>query len=121
MLQPALDADHMEPIEDEPTPDHLPVDSPVDDAGKSPTPKFVPWKEEPLLSRASSILQHQSIIKRKNVRSGKPRTIVPRMPVDEKPEEAEITPIVEGDRVVGIKVVCGCGMTHEIRFEYDGP
>ena len=119
MLQSALDADQMEPTEDEPTPDHLPAEIPVDDTGKSQTTKFVPWKEEALPTTASSMLQHQSIIKKEHVRPGKPTTIVPKMPVNVEQEEAKITPIVDGDRVVGIKVVCRCGATHEIRFEYD--
>lgn len=121
MLQPSLDADHKEPPEDESTPDHLPADIPADDTGKSQTPKFVPWKEEPLPREASSMLHHQTIIKKKHVRPGKPKTIAPEMPVNLELEEVEVTPIVEGDRVVGIKVVCHCGATHEIRFEYDEP
>ena len=121
MLQPALDADQTEPTKDESTSDHPPADIPVDDTDKSQTPKFVPWDTDLLPGNVSSMLQHQSIIKKAHVRSGKPRTIVPKMPVEVELKEAEITPIVDGDSVVGIKVICQCGATHEIRFEYDEP
>ena len=121
MPQPALDADHMESPEEEPAPDHLPADIPADDTGKSQTPKFVPLKEEPLPREASSMLQHQTIIKKEHVKPGKPKTIVPKTPVNLELEEVEVTPIIEGDRVVGIQVVCHCGATHDIRFEYDEP
>ncbi len=121
MLQPALDADHMESPEEDPTPDPLPADIPADDTGKSQTPTFVPWKEERLPKEASSILQHQTIIKKEQVIPGKPMTITPEIPVNLELEEVEVTPILEGDRIVGIQVVCHCGATHEIRFEYNEP
>ena len=130
MFQSSLDANHIEPPEVEPTPDHLPADIPADDTEKSQARPFIPWKEEPLPREARSMLQHQTIIKKKHVKQGKPKTITPEMPLSMKLpelpaslelEEVEVTPIVEGDRVVGIQVVCHCGATHEIRFEYDEP
>ncbi|MFB0517010.1 MAG: hypothetical protein ACETWG_10485, partial [Candidatus Neomarinimicrobiota bacterium] len=86
------------------------------------TPDFVPWREEQLPKQAVSGIGHRRVIKKDNVHRGTPVKITHEISLEPEPEpkarRIEVSPIMDGDTVVGLSIVCGCGATHEVRFEY---
>ncbi|MEE9464904.1 MAG: hypothetical protein V3W14_04940 [Candidatus Neomarinimicrobiota bacterium] len=79
---------------------------------------FVPWKEDPLTSGKVAI-NRQTVIKKPLIRPGTPINIVPKVPVLDETEQMKVAPLMESDAIVGLKVVCSCGRSHEVRFEFD--
>ncbi len=82
--------------------------------------KFTPWKEEPIPEEAISELGHRKIVKKNKLHQGSPRIIVPKFHLERnpKPETVEVTPIIENEVTVGLRLVCSCGTVHEVRFEF---
>lgn len=90
-------------------------------AAESTDPDFVPWDESNFKQVPSSKVAHRKIILSRLVSEDVRKVIVPQMPdnLDEDSEEADITPIMEGDQITGVRVECPCGRVHEVRFEFD--
>lgn len=90
------------------------------DSGERESGEFVPWATANLKQMPVSKFAHQSVVKRKYVKTGRPVKIKPRIPTFEEPtpSEAEITPILQDDQIVGVKVACDCGTVHEIMFDF---
>lgn len=82
--------------------------------------EFTPWREEPLPEASISQLGHRKIVKKGDVHLGSPTTIIPEYHIqpDPKPETVEVTPLIENEETVGLRLVCSCGTVHEVRFEY---
>ncbi len=80
---------------------------------------FVRWEEDVLPSTQGLTVAHQTIIKKSNVRPGTPQTIVPKVPALVGRRPMEVQPLLEEDTIVGMKVTCSCGNSHEVRFEFD--
>ncbi len=80
---------------------------------------FIPWKEEDLPSGRGLTVANKTIIKKSSVRQGAPQTIVPEVPSGVNQRPMEVQPLLEEDTIVGIKVTCSCGNSHEVRFEFD--
>ena len=79
---------------------------------------FIPWREEPMLKEAISGIGHRHIVKKGKVRQGRPVNITPEISLEPEAEDMEVTPIMDGETVVGFNIACGCGATHEVRFKY---
>ncbi len=81
---------------------------------------FTPWREEELPTEASSDLGHRKIVKKSNIRMGRPKKIEPEFHIEREPrrESVEITPLKDKDEVVGLRLKCSCGVIHEVRFEF---
>ena len=90
------------------------------DADDDKSTDFVPWDEANLKQMPVSKFAHQSVVKRKDVQVGQPVKIKPLLPKFDEPapSEAEITPILQDDQIVGVKVACDCGTVHEIMFDF---
>ena len=119
---------HSEPEADSSAPSSQELVSP-EEGESSPSedmlpsqPDFIPWQEEPLPKQAVSMVGHRRIIKSSKVRRGMPRKITPEVSLEPEPEpegkSIEVTPITDGETVVGLRIACGCGATHEVHFEY---
>ncbi|MEE9162186.1 MAG: hypothetical protein V3U35_04355 [Candidatus Neomarinimicrobiota bacterium] len=82
--------------------------------------EFAPWREEELPAEAASELGHRRIVKKGNVRLGRPKMIKPEFHIEPEPhrESVEITPLKDKDEVVGLRLTCSCGAVHEVRFEF---
>lgn len=80
---------------------------------------FVRWEEDVLPPAQNLAVANKVIIKKSNVRPGALQTIVPEVfsRVDQPP--MEVQPLLEDDTIVGMKVTCSCGNSHEVRFEFD--
>ena len=90
---------------------------------KHPSPlqvDFTRWQEGALPVRAISKIGHRHIIKSRKVSRSEPVKITHDITLepDPEPESVEITPLKEGDAIVGLLLTCGCGATHEVRFDY---
>lgn len=81
---------------------------------------FTPWQEEPI-PRTSSGLGHRRVVKKKDIMQAKPVNIIHEISLDpeEEIEGMEVFPIKQDNLLIGLKVECGCGRSHEIRFEYN--
>ena len=83
---------------------------------------FTHWQEGALPAHAISTLGHRHIIKSREVRRIEPVKITHDITLEPEPESesesVEIRPLKEGDAVVGLLLTCGCGVTHEVRFDY---
>ena len=82
-------------------------------------PDFIQWEEESLPSLSHLSIANKGIIKKRNVRQGTPQTIVPKVPSLNDQQPMKVTPLLEEDAIVGMKVTCTCGNSHEVRFEFD--
>ncbi|MCH8327118.1 MAG: hypothetical protein IID15_01170 [Candidatus Marinimicrobia bacterium] len=82
--------------------------------------EFVPWNEANLKQVPVPMFLHQSVVKSKHVQVAEPVKIKPLIPKysEPAPSEAEITPILKDDQIVGVKVACDCGTVHEIMFDF---
>ncbi len=80
---------------------------------------FVQWEEEALPSAQNLTVAHKTIIKKTSVRQGAPQTIVPEVPARVNQPPMEVQPLLEEDTIVGMKVTCSCGNSHEVRFEFN--
>ncbi len=80
---------------------------------------FVPWEEEDLPSAQGLTVANKTIIKKISVRQGTPLMIVPELPSRINQPPMEVQPLLEEDAIVGMKVTCSCGNSHEVRFEFD--
>lgn len=80
---------------------------------------FVPWEEEVLPSGQNLAVANKVIVKKSNVRQGVPKTIVPKVPTRADQVPMEVQPLLEDGTIVGMKVTCSCGNSHEVRFEFD--
>lgn len=83
--------------------------------------EFTPWHEEPLPQEAVSGLGHRRVVKKRDILQGKPVNIIHEISLEPDPslEGMEITPVKDNDLLVGLKIECGCGRVHEVRFEYN--
>jgi len=81
---------------------------------------FTRWREEPLPAQATSRIGHRRVVKSGNVRRGESVKITHEVSLEPEPEpeSAEVTPLMEGEIIVGLRITCGCGATHEVHFEY---
>ena len=115
-----LDADSPEHPSEELVPVKMDDSSTLEDRHPSGQTEFTPWQEESLPAHATSKLGHRRIIKSVNVLRGEPVKITPHITLEPEPEpeSMEITPLIEDDTIVGLRMTCGCGATHEVRFEY---
>lgn len=105
-----------------------PSDSPNDNKSSEMGPPkenksdetFVPWESSKFKRIPKSQLAHRTIVQSKYLSSGGRTLIVPQMPpgVEDDNSKADISPMMDGDQIVGLKVVCSCGIVHEIMFEY---
>ena len=82
-------------------------------------PDFIQWEEESLPSISNLASANKVIIKKRNVRQGAPQTIVPDVSALNDQQTMNVTPLLEEDTIVGMKVTCSCGNSHEVRFEFD--
>ncbi len=80
---------------------------------------FVPWEEEVLPSAQGLTTAGKTIIKKSSVRQGTPQTIVPEVPARVNQPPMDVQPLLEDDIIVGMKITCSCGNSHEVRFEFD--
>ncbi len=80
---------------------------------------FETWQEEPLPSKVGLAVAHQTIIKRKQVATGPRKIITPVIPDLHSAGHMETEPIMEDESIIGIRVQCKCGATHEILFDYN--
>ncbi|MCH7939897.1 MAG: hypothetical protein IID13_09155 [Candidatus Marinimicrobia bacterium] len=80
---------------------------------------FVRWEEEVLPAGQNLAVANKVIVKKSNVRPGAPRTIIPKIPTHVDRRSMEVTPLIEDDTIVGMKVTCSCGNSHEVKFEFD--
>ena len=111
---------------DRPSEELTPVDendSPaLEDRHPSQRNEFTSWREEPLSTRAISMIEHRRIIKSDRVHQSNPVKITHEVSLEPEPEpeseSLEITPLIEDDNIVGLRMTCGCGATHEVRFTY---
>ena len=80
---------------------------------------FTPWQEEPI-PRSDSGLGHRRIVKKKDIMQTKPINIIHEISLEpeDEIEGMEVFPIKQDNLLVGLKIECGCGRSHEIRFEY---
>ncbi len=111
-----------------PTEDLVPIEEAQDTVpeGRPPSGErdFTPWREEPLPRRSVSRLGHRRLVKSGRLRPGTPVRITPEVKLEPEPVPEpgdytiEVTPILEGETMVGLAVMCGCGARHEVRFEY---
>lgn len=90
------------------------------DADDDKSTDFVPWDEANLKQMPASKFAHQTVVKGRHVKVAQPVKIKPLLPKFEEPapSEAEITPILQDDQIVGVKVACDCGTVHEIMFDF---
>jgi hypothetical protein len=81
---------------------------------------FTPWHEEPLPQDTGG-LGHRRIVKKRDIMQGKPVNIVHEVSLEPESEleGMEVFPIKEDNLLVGLKIECGCGRSHEVRFEYN--
>lgn len=81
---------------------------------------FTPWHEEPL-PKSTAGLGHRRIVKKKDIMPGKPVNIIHEISLEPEPEleGMEVFPLKEDNLLVGLKIECGCGRNHEVRFEYN--
>lgn len=81
---------------------------------------FTPWHEEPI-PRSSSGLGHRRVVKKRDIMQAKPVNIIHEISLEpeEEIEGMEVLPIKQENLLVGLKIECGCGRSHEIRFEYN--
>ena len=82
--------------------------------------EFTPWQEEPIPEKIISELGHRRIVKKDNLLQGSPQEIIPQFHLESNPdrETVEVTPIVENEETVGLRLMCSCGTVHEVRFEF---
>ena len=80
---------------------------------------FVRWEEEDLPAGQNLAVINKVIVKKSNVRPGAPQTIVPKIPTHVNRRSMEVVPLLEGETIVGMKVTCSCGNSHEVKFEFD--
>lgn len=115
-----LDADSPEHRSEELVPVKMDDRSTLEDRHPSGQVDFTPWREEPLPGRVTSKIGHRHVIKGSNVRRGEPVKVTPDITLEPEPEpeSVKITPLIEDDTIVGLRMTCGCGATHEVRFEY---
>lgn len=85
----------------------------------SQAPEFVPWEEEPFATPRKVAVARHAIIKKGSVTQGAPLTIVPEIPHLDESGAMTITPLMEGETIVGMTVACACGRSQEVRFEFD--
>ena len=90
------------------------------DADDDKSTDFVPWDEANLKQMPVSKFAHQTVVKRRHVTIAQPVKIKPLLPKFEEPAPSgsEITPILQDDQIVGVKVACDCGTVHEIMFDF---
>ncbi|MBA7473797.1 hypothetical protein ES707_09142 [subsurface metagenome] len=85
---------------------------------------FTRWQEGSLPARATSALGHRHVVKSRKVLRSEPVRITHDISLEPESEpeseSVEITPLKEGDAIVGLLLTCGCGATHEVRFDYGG-
>jgi len=83
---------------------------------------FTRWQEESLPTQATSTIGHRRVVKSREVYQSEPVKITHDITLEPEPESesesVEITPLKEGDAIVGLLLTCGCGATHEVRFDY---
>jgi hypothetical protein len=81
---------------------------------------FTPWQEEPL-PRDTGGLGHRRIVKKRDIMQGKPVNIIHEISLEPESEieGMEVFPLKEDNLLVGLKIECGCGRSHEVRFEYN--
>lgn len=81
---------------------------------------FTHWQEGSLPAHATSALGHRRVVKSREVRQSEPVKITHDISLEPEPEpeSVEITPLKEGDAIVGLLLTCGCGAIHEVRFDY---
>ncbi len=118
-----LGADSPEHPSEELVPVKMDDSSTLEERHSSGQTEFTPWREESLSAHATSKLGHRRIIKSGNVvLRREPVKITPHITLEPEPEpepeSVDITPLIEDDTIVGLRITCGCGATHEVRFEY---
>lgn len=108
--------------------------TPVEDKNSSaleehPSPQqidFTRWQEESLPAQSASTIGHRRVVKSREVYQSEPVKIThditleldPDPDTETESESVKITPLREGDAIVGLLLTCGCGATHEVRFDY---
>jgi hypothetical protein len=120
MSDPKLDTDSMVEIPSEVTPDAEGDELALIEGISPPDTEFTPWREEPIPLELSTTLGHRRIVKERNVHQGQPQKIKHEISFEPEPEteHIDVVPLKDGDSIVGLRIECGCGATHEVRFEY---
>jgi hypothetical protein len=88
--------------------------------GESQSSDFEAWTEQPLPESAKTKVARSSILKKDRIIQKSARRITPILPPEPQPEDQtmEVIPVMEGDTLVGLKIQCRCGATHEVHLEY---
>jgi hypothetical protein len=81
---------------------------------------FTPWHEEPL-PLGTGGLGHRRIVKKRDIMQGNPVNIIHEVSLEPESEieGMEVFPLKEDNLLVGLRIECGCGRSHEVRFEYN--
>ena len=81
---------------------------------------FVRWDESKLKQVPISNLGYRTIVKKRFVENEAPIKITPAIPKSRlhSQADADITPILQDEQIVGVQVACHCGSVHEIMFDY---
>ena len=90
-------------------------------AGENRSLDFEAWSEEPLPEGARTMVGRTSILKKEDIKQLSSRRITPVLPMEPESEEQsmEVLPVMEGETLIGLKIQCHCGATHEVRLDYD--
>jgi len=122
MSHSELDADSPEQSSEDLMPDEDKNSSTLDEHHPPQQIDFTHWQEGALPAHTTSGLGHRRVVKSREVRQSEPVKITHDITLEPEPEpeseSVEITPLKEGDAIVGLLLTCGCGATHEIRFDY---
>jgi len=122
MSHSELDADSPEQSSEDLMPDEDKNSSTLEEHHPPQQIDFTHWQEGSLPSHAASALGHRRVVKSREVRRSEPVKITHDITLEPEPEpeseSVEITPLKEGDAIVGLLLTCGCGATHEVRFDY---
>lgn len=122
MSDSKLDNSAMLEIPEQVTPEGEREDSTVIKGVSAPDTEFTPWREEPIPLQAATGLGHRRIVKKGKVLQGQPHRIKHEISFEPEPEPEskyiEVVPLKDGDDIIGLQIQCGCGATHEVRFEF---
>lgn len=124
MSHSELDADSPEQSSEDLIPDEDKNSSTLEEHHPPQQIDFTHWQEGSLPAHATSALGHRRVVKSREVRRSEPVKITHDITLEPGPEpepeseSVEITPLKEGDAIVGLLLTCGCGATHEVRFDY---
>ncbi|UCH62549.1 MAG: hypothetical protein JSU77_12245 [Fidelibacterota bacterium] len=119
-----LDADSPEQFSEDLTPVEDKDSSTSEEHQPPQQIEFTRWQEGSLPTHPVSSIGHRRVIKSQKVHQNEPVkithdiTLEPDPDPEPEPESVEITPLKEGDVIVGLQLTCGCGVIHEVRFDY---